>query len=356
MNQFLLKIVEMNKKYITFIFLISFFTAPVLLQAQEVYDLSRCVITALEQNYSLKVARNQEEIAGNNVTRGNAGYLPTVTTTDRYGGNLTTTVQNMNNGPQNKSSGIFNSTGSAALNLNWTIFNGYNVTTTYQKLNELKTVGEINTQMSVENLIGQIVSEYYNYIEQLNYYKNLKYAVSLSRERVRIDEERYLLGASSKLELLQSIVYLNADSSLLARQNESILESEVRLKRLMANENLEENIAIKDSSIEINSELVYNDLLNATLNNNTSIQIARKNQTISELDYKIIASRAYPYLYFSSGYTYSYRGYGSGSISDYGALTINNQQSRAFNYGLNLSMDLFDGNNRDCWLFMLNAP
>lgn len=346
MNQFLLKIVEMNKKYITFIFLISFFTAPVLLQAQEVYDLSRCVITALEQNYSLKVARNQEEIAGNNVTRGNAGYLPTITTTDRYGGNLTTTVQNMNNGPQNKSSGIFNSTGSAALNLNWTIFNGYNVTTTYQKLNELKTVGEINTQMSVENLIGQIVSEYYNYIEQLNYYKNLKYAVSLSRERVRIDEERYLLGASSKLELLQSIVYLNADSSLLARQNESILESEVRLKRLMANENLEENIAIKDSSIEINSELVYNDLLNATLNNNTSIQIARKNQTISELDYKIIASRAYPYLYFSSGYTYSYRGYGSGSISDYGALSINNQQSRAFNYGLNLSMDLFDGNNR----------
>lgn len=331
-----------NKSIFLLLFIL---VVPSFLKAQELYDLSRCVLTALEQNYSVKVARNQEEIAGNNLTRGNAGYLPTLTTTNRYGGNVTTTTQNMNNGSQNVSSGIFNSTGSAAISLNWTIFNGFNVTTTYQKLSELKKMGEINTQMSIETLIGRIVAEYYNYIEQLNYFENLKYAVSLSRERVRIDEERYLLGASSKLELLQSIVYLNADSSRLARQNEAILESEVRLKRLMAVENLEEKISTKDSSIEFNPNLIYNDLLEATLNSNTSLQIARKNQTISELDYKIIASRAYPYLYFSSGYNYSYRGYGSGSVSDYGTLSINNQQTRSFNYGLNLTMDLFDGYN-----------
>ncbi len=318
---------------------------PGLMTAQEVYDISRCVRTGLEQNYSVMVARNQEEIAGNNFTRGNAGYLPTLTTSNRLGGNLTTTTQNMNDGSQNLSSGIYNTTGSAGLNLNWTIFNGFNVKTTYQKLSELRKMGALNTQMSMENLIAQIVSEYYYYIQQLNYFKNMEYAVSLSKERVRMDEERYLLGASSKLELLQSIVYLNADSSNLARQNEAILESEVRLKKLMAVDNLEEKIIIKDSTIVFNPDLVYKELLDSTLSYNTSLQIARKNQTISELDYKIIASRAYPYLYLSSGYNYSYRGYGTGSISDYGTLTINNQQSRAFNYGLNLSMDLFDGNN-----------
>ena len=345
MNWLFLKIVEMNKKCFILLFLMLLFMMPNLVVGQEVYDLSRCVITGLKQNYSVQVARNQEEIAGNNFTRGNAGYLPTLTTSNRFGGNLTSTTQNMNDGSKRNSNGIYNTIGSAGLNLNLTIFNGFNVRTTYEKLNELKKIGALNTQMSMENLISQIVSEYYYYIQQLNYYENMKYAVSLSQERVRIDQERYLLGASSKLELLQSIVYLNADSSNLTRQNEAILESEVRLKKLMAIDNLEEKITVKDSSIVFNPSLDYKKLLDSTLNYNTSLQIARKNQTVSELDYKIIASRAYPYLNLTSGYTYSYRGYGTGSISDYGTLAINNQQSRSFNYGLNLSMDLFDGNN-----------
>jgi len=174
----------------------------------------------------------------------------------------------------------------------------------------------------------------------------MEYAVSLSRERVRIDEERYLLGASSKLELLQSIVYLNADSSRLARQNEAILESQIRLKKLMALENLEDSLIIKDTSIIFDAGLHYAELLESTLEFNTSLQIAQKNQRISALDYKIIASRSYPYLNLSSGYNFSYRGYGTGTISDYGALALSNQQSHALNYNLTLGMDLYDGHNR----------
>ena len=100
----------------------------------------------------------------------------------------------MNDGSKRNSNGIYNTTGSAAVNLNMTIFNGFNVKTTYQKLNELKNMGTLNTQMSMENLISQIVSEYYYYVQLRNYTQNLEYAVSLSRERVRIDEERYQIG------------------------------------------------------------------------------------------------------------------------------------------------------------------
>lgn len=319
---------------------------PDIIHSQEIYDLSRCVVTGLEQNFSVKVARNQEEIAGNNYTRGNAGFLPNVTTTNRFGGNLTSTTQNMNDGSQRISSGIHNTTGQAALNLDMPLFRGFNIQTTYQKLNELKQMGELNTQMSMENLVAQIVAEYYYHIQQLNYFNNMEYAVSLSRERVRIDEERYLLGASSKLELLQSIVYLNADSSRLARQNEAILESAVRLKKLMALENLETEIVLTDTSIVFSPDLLYNELLESTLDFNTSLQIAHKNQIISELDYKIIASRSYPYLNLSSGYNYSYRGLGTGTISDYGEVELRNQQTRALNYGLTLGMDIFSGFNR----------
>lgn len=316
------------------------------LNAQEVYDLSRVIITGLEQNFSVIIARNREEIAENNATRGNAGFLPTVTTTNRFGGNITSTTQNRNDGSQTSTSGVHNTTGTAAVNLDMPLFRGFSIQATWQRLNELKQIGELNTQMAMENLVGRIVSEYYYHIQQLNLYNNMRYAVELSRERARIDEERYLLGASSKLELLQSIVYLNADSSRLARQNEAILESAVRLKSLMALENLEEVIVLMDSAIVYNPKLFYEELLESTLEYNTGLQIARRNHVISELDYKIIASRAYPYLVLQSGYNYSYRGYGSGTVSDYGAISLNNQQTRVFNYGVTLGMDIFSGFNR----------
>lgn len=306
--------------------------------AQEVYDLSRCVTTGLEQNYSVKVVRNQEQIADNNYSRGNAGYLPSVSTTNWYSGYANTTTQNKSDGTRVVSRGIQSSAGSAGIDLEMTIFDGFNVQASYKKLNELKQVGALNSQMAMENLVAQIVSEYYYQIQQLNFYHNMAYAVALSRERVRIDEHRYLLGASSKLDLLQSIVYLNADSSRLARQNEEIRTSEVRLKKLMAMEDLRADIVLKDSVIANSPDLNYDNLLALTLEYNTSLQIAKKSQVISQIDYKIIASRSYPYLNFSSGYTLSYNDYGSG--------LVNNQNIKGVNYGLTLGMDLFDGHNR----------
>ncbi len=329
---------------ITLVFLILVF--PKNADAQEIYDLSRCILTGLEQNFSLKIAKNDARISENNTTKGNAGFLPLVNTTNRFGGTVNSTTQNLNDGSQNNTQGIYNTTGSAAINANMTLFRGFNVQTTWQKLNELKQMGELKTQLTMENLVSQLIAEYYYYIEQLNFSKNMEYAVSLSRERVRIDEERYLLGASSKLELLQSIVYMNADSSRLARQNEQILESAVRLKKLMALENLDQQIALADSSILFNPNLKYEELLESTLEFNTGLQIAAKNQLISELDYKIIASRSYPYLNLSSGYNYAYRGYGAGTISEYGRVSISNQHTKTLNYGVTLGMDIFDGYNR----------
>jgi len=114
----------------------------------------------------------------------------------------------------------------------------------------------------------------------------------------------------------------------------------------MALENLEDSILLTDTCIIFNPDLVYKELLDSTLVLNTGLQIARKDYRISQLDHKIIASRSYPYLNLSSGYNYSYRGYGTGTISDYGALAITNQHSRTFNYGLTLGIDIFDGLNQ----------
>ena len=287
------------------------------LYSQEVYDLERCIQNGLERNFALQVVRNQEEIASHNYTRGNAGMLPQVSTT-----NLVTGTAG------------YRHTQTAGIDADMTIFRGFQVKYNYEKLGVLKEVGGLNTQMSVENLIAKIVAEYNYFIQQQTLYQNLAYAVSLSRERVRIDEERYLLGGASKLELLQSMVYLNADSSRLARQNEVLRSSQIRLNTLMASEDPGEEIVLKDTLIDIDEGLIYEDLLQSTMEYNTSLLIASRNLTISELDYRIIASRSYPYLTLSTGYAYS-RTEGSSAT----------QTIHGVGYGVTLGMNIFDGFN-----------
>ncbi|MEZ5010194.1 MAG: TolC family protein [Bacteroidales bacterium] len=192
-------------------------------------------------------------IAGNNFTCGNAGYLPSLDMTGRYGGTINSTRQLLTDESENISNGIHNTSATAGVALAWTIFDGFNVQTTYKKLGELKQIGELNTQFAVENLVADIVAEYNYFVQQNQLYRNLEFAVDLSRERVRIDEERYLLGAASKLQLLQSRVYFNSDSSRLSRQNEVLRSSEIRLNELMAVQDLSQEIVATDSALSINN-------------------------------------------------------------------------------------------------------
>lgn len=130
-----LHLMKKNKIIIAaLVFLLSFQNAG----SQEIYDLSRCVISGLENNFSLKIAKTQEQISVNNYTLGNAGYLPTISTTNRFGGTLNNTNQKFSDDSRRITNGVHNNVASANVNLDFTIFKGFQVQTTYQKLNELK--------------------------------------------------------------------------------------------------------------------------------------------------------------------------------------------------------------------------
>jgi outer membrane protein, adhesin transport system len=317
---------------------LSILSLSLIAKSQNVLGLKECISLGLEKNFSILVARNNETISKNNFTPGNAGYLPTLDLNGRYGGTVNNTTQNLTDGTMNTSSGVNNTSATAGASLGWTIFDGFNVRTTYKKLNELKQLGSLNTQLQVENLISEIIAGYYNYIQQVQTLDNLDYALTLSRERLRIDKDRYILGSSSKLQVLQSQVYLNADSSKLSRQGEVVRAAQIRLNELMAAENLGSQFQSADSIIEVDEILLYEKLYDATMAGNTSLLIASKNKTVSEYDYKIISSRTYPYLNLSTGYTYNLNTYSTG--------TVKNQTTDGLNYGLTLGVNIFDGFNQ----------
>jgi adhesin transport system outer membrane protein len=309
-------------------------------KAQVVYGLKDCIGIGLERNFSILVARNNEAISNNNLTLGNAGYLPSLSFTSRYNGSLSTTSQDVDitGKGQTISNGAQSTSANASASLGWTIFNGFNVQFTYKKLNELRQLGELNTQITIENYIANLLSVYYGYIQQLQLVKNKKYAVTLSKERLRIDEERYLLGSNSKLQVLQSRVYFNADSSSLSREIESLRATQIRLNELMSVGDMGTEFILKDTSILVKPDLIYEKLLAETLTSNTSLLIADKNKVISGYDYKLVVSRSYPYLNLSTGYSYTLSTTSNNS-------SYKNQLISGPNYGLTFGVNLFNGFN-----------
>ena len=307
-------------------------------RGQTLYGLKECIEIGLDRNFSIKIARNSETISTNNYTIGNAGFLPSLDLSGRYGGTPNDTRQNLTDGTQNVTNDIFNTTSNAGVTMGLTVFNGFNVQTTYKKLNELKQVGELYTQLSIENLVANIITSYYNYIENIQLLNNLEYAVTLSKERLRIDEDRYLLGSSSKLQVLQSRVYLNSDSSRLSRQFEVVRRAQIQLNELMAVQDLAIEFITRDSDIVVDPSLIYEKLLEETLDKNTSLLISKSNKTISEYDYKLAVSRSYPYLNLTSGYSYNFNTFSSSSVK--------NQTTNGLNYGLTMGLTIFDGMNQ----------
>jgi outer membrane protein TolC len=306
--------------------------------SQKVLSLRECISTGLEKNYSILISDNNSQIAENNYTLGNAGFLPSADLSGRYSGTLNNTENTANDGTKTRNTGVSATNSSAGLSVNIPIFNGFNAVMSYRRLGELNELGQLNLQFTIENLISEIVAGYYNYLLQIQMLNNMKYALSLSHERLRIDRDTYLLGSGSKLEVLQSQVYVNSDSSQLSRQTEVVRSARIRLNEMMALEDLGSEFIIEDTAILVNPDLLYEKLLNQTLSNNTELRIASKNKTVSDYDYRLVRSRSYPYMNFSGGYTYNYNTSTAG---------INRStQTNGMNYGVTLGLNLFDGFNQ----------
>ncbi|SPU31718.1 outer membrane protein TolC [Bacteroides thetaiotaomicron] len=102
-------------------------------------------------NYSLRIVHNEEQISKNNATLGNAGYLPTLDFSAGYTGNLDNIETKARaTGEVTKNNGVYDQTVNVGLNLNWTIFDGFNISTTYKQLKELERQGETNTRIALK--------------------------------------------------------------------------------------------------------------------------------------------------------------------------------------------------------------
>ena len=305
-------------------------TAPV--------TLKECLERGLQKNYSLRIIRNEEQMAANNATMENAGLLPSVSLSAGYSGSAYGNSITPREGEVMKNHGVYDDGLNAGVDVSWTVFNGFQLQANYARLRELRLLSSTQTRLAVEDYMAELTAEYYNFVQQRQRLQNYLSAVDLSRERLRIVYERWVIGSLSRLDLQQARVDFNADSAQCLKQRELLASSRIRLHELMAADSLDINLALYDADIELLTLPTFDSLWVMTRENNASMLMAEQNHTLAEIDLRSVRSRNYPYVRLSAGYGYNTNRYGSGN-------TLRRNQWGG-DVGMTVGFNLYDGKRR----------
>ncbi len=302
--------------------------------AQEKLNLKDAISIALENNYSIKLRNNESAIAKNDLSYGNAGFLPNITGNLNDVNNIQTSKVDLANGETREANNAKTTNLNYGVGLNWKVFDGFKMFAEYDRLQELEKLGELNAQVTVQNTIASVVEAYYNLASQKKQLVAIETALEVSTIRLNNAKSRHTLGKGSKLELLAAKVDLNADTTQLLMQEDRIRTGKVNLNQLMAR-NLETSFKI-DEDILIDKSLVYQTLKSLIDSQNPDLKTAEINKKISEIYVKQVKANRYPVISLNSGYNFAK----TTSPPTGFALRSNN---RGFNYGVTASVNIFNG-------------
>jgi outer membrane protein TolC len=297
--------------------------------------LERAIELGLQNNYDIRISKNDAAVARNNASLGNAGFLPAIDATASVSKSAFDTKQEFASGGTSERDGAETTAKQAAVALTWTLFDGFNMFTAKKQLNVLRDVGELNMQSQIENTVADIISAYNNILQQRQLLRALQDAINISRQRSDIAEGKFRIGSGSGLEWNRARVDLIADSSAYLRQDAINTNSKYDFNRLLARDG-QTPFDIADS-IQIRSDLLLEGLRSEMRGQNKDLQMAGKNLRLAKLRLNSVRSEFLPTVDFTTGYDISR------TESNAGFFLFN--RNDRFNYGLSARWNLFNGFN-----------
>jgi len=305
----------------------------------QIMTLKECLETGINESYQIKLVNISEEKAANNDSWGNAGGLPTVSVQGSYSGSMSSNDATLaSDGSTVSNRGVIDHTLNAQVRAEWTVFEGFSIQATRDRMQELHNQGTIQTRITIEDYIASLTTEYYNLVKQTIHLKNLDYATALSRERLRITSERYDMGGDSRLDYQQAQVYFNSDSAKSLKQHEAVASANIRINRLMSNQDLKSVHVAADTAINLLTGLDYESLYQDMMEVNASLLRAESNRNVARMDRKSVQSRNYPYLRLNASYGVTQNYYGNSTYTD--------RLNWGPSFGATMGMTLINGKQR----------
>ena len=306
------------------------------MQAQEVLTIEDAMKIALENNFEIKIAKNNSKISETNVTIGNAGMLPVATASVTDNNSIQNSDQTRQDGTSTSLDNAKNNSLNYGVSIGWTIFDGMKMFARRDQLKELQKLGDSELKRTILFKIGQVNSAYYDLVQQQHQLSALDTTIVISNQRLNLAKNRFSIGKASKLEVLNAQVDLNSDQVALLRQKESYANAKILLNQYLARD---PKIDFKvTDQVTVDSKLVLADLIALAQKQNPALETQIINKRVAELQLKQVKADRYPVVRLTSGYNFAE------SESSLGFTSATS--SRGLNYGFNATLNIFDGFNQ----------
>lgn len=301
--------------------------------AQEKLSLREAITIALQNNYDVKISKNEIKIAQNNANIGNAGMLPTIEGVYSNGGSIQNTRQTPVTGEDRVIRGARSTNNSYGADLNWTIFDGFTMFANYDRLKELQKQGEINTRLTILTTVSDVITAYYDIVRQQQLLVAADSAIDVSVWRSNIAKTKLQLGRGSKLDVLTAQVDYNTDTSNYIQIKNFLQVAKVRLNQLLVRD-ISTSFTVVDS-IDVDKGILFSKQAEIAELQNPNVQNAFINQKIASLNLKAIKGARYPAISLNSGYSRAKSTSPTGFNQRFAA--------NGFTYGVTASLNLFNG-------------
>jgi outer membrane protein TolC len=301
--------------------------------SQEKLSLREAITIALQNNYDIKISKNEIKIAQNNANIGNAGMLPTIEGIYSNGGSIQNTRQTPVTGEDRVIRGARSTNNSYGADLNWTIFDGFTMFANYDRLKELQKQGEINARLTILTTVSDVITAYYDIVRQQQLLVAADSAIDVSVWRSNIAKTKLQLGRGSKLDVLTAQVDYNTDTSNYIQIKNFLQVAKVRLNQLLVRD-ISTGFTVADS-IDVDKGILFSKQAEIAELQNPSVQNAFINQKIASLNLKAIKGARYPAISLNSGYSRAKSTSPTGFNQRFAA--------NGFTYGVTASLNLFNG-------------
>lgn len=301
--------------------------------AQEKLGLEEAVSVALKNNYDIKLVKNDTQIAKNNVNPGNAGMLPRLDGNFTDGGSKQNITRTQSNGNEQTLDGVRNTSMSYGASLGWTIFDGLQMFTNYERLKALQKLGEVNAKATILTTVSSVINAYYTVLKEQQLVAARDSALDISRLRLTIANNKLTIGRGSKLDVLTAKVDYNTDTSAYLQEINLLKTAKTALNQVMARA-LNTDFSV-DERIDLDAALDYTTLASGMAQLNPDLKNAFINKKIAELNLKQVKGQRYPVVAVNSGYEFQKSANPTGFNTQ--------QRSNGFTYGITASLNLFNG-------------
>ena len=116
-------------------------------------SVNQAISIALDKAYAIRIAKNNAEIAKVNTSYASAGMLPSITASLGRTGGVNTINQSLLSGQDIIRESAGNSGTNAGIALNWTLFDGFGMFASYERLKTLKDICELRLRAYMQQSI-----------------------------------------------------------------------------------------------------------------------------------------------------------------------------------------------------------